>query len=267
MFPFWIEVRLTSVVAGPSRPVSKPSGSKAASVLSLDDSEEDVKMKEKDIEWTLLQAFQACERCRKMGKDCEVDLEAVGRAKARSGTGSRAVGGTACAACRKAKSKCQFTGADRDVSEGSGKRKAEESDGDVDETPRKKKVKAGSPKKAPQRHFLTQPVYMPFEKALLSSLEKIELGIREQTYATMQIVSYLRAGPFDPTSMEWPESTQDPDYSPGLGGRELEEEDEGEEDEAVASGEGTEEGSSDDEDDSEDDSGGKGMEVDADAET
>ena len=68
MFPFWIEVRLTSVVAGPSRPVSKPSGSKAASVLSLDDSEEDVKMKEKDIEWTLLQAFQACERCRQNGE-------------------------------------------------------------------------------------------------------------------------------------------------------------------------------------------------------
>ena len=93
----------------------------------------------------------------------------------------------------------------------------------------------GLPKKALQRHLLNQPVYMPFEKALLSSLKKIEIAIHNQTYATIQLVSYLHAGLFNPTSIGWPELTQDLDYSPGLGGRELKEE-------VTASGESMEEG-------------------------
>ena len=81
---------------------------------------------------------------------------------------------------------------------------------------------------------MNQPVYMSFEKALLSSLKKIEIAIHNQTYATIQLVSYLHASLFNPTSMGWPELTQDLDYSLGLGGRELEEE-------VTASGESTEE--------------------------
>jgi len=58
----------------------------------------------------------------------------VGRAKAWSGMGSIAVGRTAYVACRKAKLKCQFPRADEAGSEGSGERKVEKLDGDVDET-------------------------------------------------------------------------------------------------------------------------------------
>jgi len=82
-----------------------------------------------------LQGFQTYERCQKIGKDCKVNLEAVGRAKAWSGTGSIAVSRTAYVACRKAKLKCQFPRADKAGSEGLEERKVEELDGDVDETP------------------------------------------------------------------------------------------------------------------------------------